>query len=213
MRRIFSLDREQVIQEYLIQPVEQYLDLERWVFKLSYIKQPRGYVVIYDSNYCRLRCSLSFDPRDEYDSILTSYARLHAQNEERYLIYQGEKCEAWHSIITDHIGQFLDGMSPRELGQLRNKRIWVPCQAESKFEEEWLDKDLSNPIWGLMLNQAVWDYYGERLFELFDLRQSELWEEYRQFLQELYIELQKDPKRKAQLEDKPEWKPYPWQVC
>ena len=213
MRRIFTLDREQVIQEYLIQPVEQYLDLERWGFKLNYITQPRGYVVIYDSNYCRLRCSLSFDPRDEYDSILTSYARLHAPDEEWYMVYKDEKCEAWHDIVIGYVGQFLDGMSPHELGQLINKRIRVPCQATNKFEEEWLDKGLRNPIWGLMLDQSIWDYYDERLFELFDLQQSELWEKYRQFLQELYIELQKDPIRKAQLEDKPDWKPYPWQVC
>ena len=129
------------------------------------------------------------------------------------MIYQGEKCEAWHDIVTGYVGQFLDGMSPRELGSLRNKRIRVPCQAIIKFEEEWSGKGLHSPIWGLMLDQSFWDYYGEHLFELFDLRQSKLWDEYRQFLQELYIELQKNPKTKARLDKKPDWKPYPWQVC
>ena len=105
MREIFNLDNEQIIQQYLIKPVEQYLDLERWGFKLSYASYQNGYEVIYDSSRCRLSCSLDFDPRDEDDSILTSYGRLHAQNEERYMRYQGEKCKIWHDIVIGYVGQ------------------------------------------------------------------------------------------------------------
>jgi len=32
----------------------------------------------------------------------------------------------------------------------------------------------------------IWEHYGKRLFELFDLRQPNLWEQYRGFLKEFY---------------------------
>jgi hypothetical protein len=36
------------------------------------------------------------------------------------------------------------------------------------------------------MHKAIWQYYGKRLFELFDLRQPDLWQEYREFLKEVY---------------------------
>src|SRR5210317_121476 len=32
----------------------------------------------------------------------------------------------------------------------------------------------------------IWEHYGQSLFDLFDLRQPELWKEYRVFLKEYY---------------------------
>jgi hypothetical protein len=60
---------------------------------------------------------------------------------------------------------------------------------------------------------SVLNYYGDRLFNLFDMRHPEYWEGYRYYLRGLYDELNKDPKQKEIYDNRPEWMPQPWQVC
>jgi hypothetical protein len=42
------------------------------------------------------------------------------------------------------------------------------------------------PEWLAQMNTVVWQHYGKRFFNLFDLRQPQLWEQYRKFLKEMY---------------------------
>jgi hypothetical protein len=37
------------------------------------------------------------------------------------------------------------------------------------------------------MHAAIWEQYGMRLFELFDLRRPDLWEQYRTWLRARYI--------------------------
>ena len=43
-----------------------------------------------------------------------------------------------------------------------------------------------HPKYVVVLQSAVWKHYGQKLFDLFDLRHPDLWEEYRKFLEEYY---------------------------
>lgn len=209
----YKAEHEKILQDRLIRRAEQYLDLKRWMFKLNYKSYSNGYVAIYDSSFCRLRCSLSLDPRDKDDTIGISYGRSHAPDENNYIVYQGKNCQVWHDFLMGYVGQFLDGITPHKLARARIEHISIPSRARKAFEENAMGKELRSPVWGLRLEEFAWEYYGNDLFELFDIRRSEKWEEYRHFLIELYNELIKNPNEKKILDERPQWKPFPWQVC
>jgi hypothetical protein len=213
MYDLYKEENEQILQERLIAPVEQYLDLNQWGFELQYKNSRDGYVAIYNSPSCRLRCSLSHDPRDKDDTITFEYSRIHAPDEEYYMVYQGENCLAWHAFYLGHVGQFLDGIEPRILARARIEQTNLLSQASKTFEESESSKGLRNPIWGLRLEAFIWDYYGNSLFELFDVRHPQKWAAYRRYLTEFYNELSTDPLWKKELAEWPDWKPFPWQVC
>jgi hypothetical protein len=213
MHEHYKSEQEKILEERLIQIIEKFLDLKQWEFKLSYKSYKNSYVVIYDSPSCRLLCSLSHDPRDKKDSIAFNYGRSHAPNDNHYMVYRGENCHAWHSFTKDYIGQFLDGVKPRTLARARMGRINIPSRAREAFDRSKTNEELSGPIWGLQLTAFTWGYYGNSLFNLFDLSYPERWEKYRYFLSEFYDELSKEPTWKELFVDKPEWKPFPWQVC
>jgi hypothetical protein len=206
-------EAKKILQEGLVQRLEQNLDLNQRGFVLSYKSHQNGYVVIYDSPKCRLRSYLSRDPRDKDDTIGISYGRSHAPDEEAYYVYLGENCLAWHHFIGSYIGQFLDGTSPQELAHARMENLWVPCNGEKEFKEREIGNELRSPVWGLHLEQFFWNYYGDNLFNLFDLRYPQQWKDYRHFLREFYDEINKDPKQKAIYDNRPVWMPRPWQVC
>ncbi len=63
--------------------------------------------------------------------------------------------------------------------------------------------------YSLALEGFIWEYYGERLFSLFDLSQPERWEQFRRFLRE-YYELTDDDLISWDLQL---WGIPPWQVC
>jgi hypothetical protein len=47
-----------------------------------------------------------------------------------------------------------------------------------------MDQEL--PELTLAMHKSIWKTYGQNLFELFDLRRPDLWEQYRKFLKEYY---------------------------
>ena len=210
---LYKEDNERIIQERLIALVEEYLNLAQWEFKLRYKSYIKGYVAIYSSPSCLLRCSLSHDPRDKYDAITFEYGRKHAPNEEYYMVYQEENCLAWHAFLRNYVGQFLDGVEPRTLARARIEHIDMPSEGRKRFEESEKAKGLLSPIWGLQSEAFIWEYYGRNLFEQFDLRYPKKWAEYRKFLAEFYDELSTDSNWKKRLDEWPKWKPLPWQVC
>ena len=55
-----------------------------------------------------------------------------------------------------------------------------------EFRKLGLENTVDDIEYSLRYHAAIWDYYGNRLFELFDLRQPELWEQYTQFVKEFY---------------------------
>ena len=69
------------------------------------------------------------------------------------------------------------------------KRKWP--RVMEQFQQSELGKSLTGvrrqPEWLIRMHAAVWEYYGNRLFELFDLRHPELWDEYTQFTKEFYV--------------------------
>ena len=54
---------------------------------------------------------------------------------------------------------------------------------EEEYQRKFHHRQLE---WTAEMHKAIWQYYGNRLFELFDLRRPDLWQQYREFLKEVY---------------------------
>jgi hypothetical protein len=82
---------------------------------------------------------------------------------------------------------FLDGLSPQEVvdGKGQDPRVI------HEFERSALSWVLPNEyriaraITKLRLHNKIWEHYGQKLFELFDIRKPAVWEKYVQFHNEV----------------------------
>ena len=195
------------VQSRLIARLERYLDLSRWGFRLSYV-DPQHDSVIYDSPRCRVHFSLLIDLR-EGDEIPISYARSHVGNDvEVVMEWQGERCFAWHNIMLDPYWEFLEGLTAAEAAeQFRTRTRW---RAGPAFRETELGRTLRQADAMVAFHGYLWEHYGERLFSLFDVRQAEVWEEFRSVLREFYELLPDHPFIRRRLEM---WGAPPWSVC
>ena len=175
----------------LLQLVEENLEIKRWSFDLVFSKfiKPNNFKLIYNSEWCRVKFMFSRMHFPESDKLLVEYGRLHAPDEEPFMVWEDERCRCWHSVL-DPL-RFLDlklAVPGDDLSQTDNQLPFVV----KDFRKSKLSKKLMNeypPKATLALQSALWSHYGESLFELFDLRQPDLWEEYRQFLKEYYRSL------------------------
>lgn len=164
----------------MLRVAENILDLARWNFKETFRSNKIG-ELIYDSEYCRIKFLWDGWAPEVGNSIAIYYGRLHAPNEKATMIWNDEECHCWHRF--EHALHFLDGCSPAEAVKLNYSH-----QIKRHFHEKEIRKKYYHrqPEWMAQLHAAIWQHYGLRLFELFDLRRLDLWEQYRQFLKEFY---------------------------
>jgi hypothetical protein len=167
------------IQE-MTQLAESFLNLTHWDFKESFHSKNSG-DLIYDSPQCRVNLVWGGWDATDGNTISIYYGRLHAPNEKRTMIWNGDECHCWHRV--EHALHFLDGTTPVDAAKLNYSH---PIRAPF-YEEEFLQSfRRRQPEWLVKMHAAIWDQYSKRLFELFDLRRPDLWEDYRQFLKEFY---------------------------
>lgn len=148
-------------------------------FQESYRSAKTG-TLIFDSEWCRL--SLVWGGWDYLvgNSISIYYGRLHAPSDEHLMIWNDEICHAWHD--DRYVMHFLDGHTPAEAADTYSHPVTDPFYQEeicSKYRRQ-------QPDWLAQMNLAIWKHYGTRLFEVFDLRHPELWQQYRQYLKDVY---------------------------
>jgi hypothetical protein len=161
---------------------QKHFDFKRWMFQESYISPKRNPVIIYDSELCRVKIRIYVDGNHQYDQrdhIQVYYGRLHASNNEEFINWNDDKCLCWHRI--DYALNFLDGLSPEEASKVEFR----PSVIEM-FRNSGNFSGMPHPIWMAEMHSTIWNHYGQRLFELFDLRRPELWEQYRLFIKEFY---------------------------
>ena len=171
----------------LAQMLESHIPFEKWGFKQSFYGAAEEFVpsIIYNSDKCRVRFGgIPADMRDGPNSgtLEILYGRLHASNHKRTRMWKTRKCHCWHDLYLDRIYQFFDGLSPQEAV---NKNYELPFFI-SQFKQLNIDSGWSNVEWSVRLTSLIWEHYGNRLFELFDLHRPDLWEQYTQFLTEFY---------------------------
>ena len=159
-----------------------YLKPENRGFKLAYsgLGSNNSAIILYQSSQCKLRIGVNRDrPFDPLEFSVT-YGRLHAPTDEDVMEWNGKKCHCWHGFTSKTLLPFLDGLSPKEAIELRRSRI------EEEFLELWQGKDWEGAEIFARKHAMIWEHYGERFFNLFDLNRPDLWEEYAIFLNEYY---------------------------
>jgi len=190
-----NLDGNKKKYKELTRLLERIFNFKRWGFRQSYSFISPKYLpyVIYDSECCRIKFSLGTGDIPGAYEMSISYGRLHAPDSEAVIIWKGEKCHCWHNVF--HALDFLDGLSPQEaVDRLRIQKQW-PKPVEEFSQSEFWKKLLVDrlPERSARLHAAIWEYYGQRLFDLFDLRRPELWEEYSLFISGYYKILNRKP--------------------
>ncbi len=194
--------------EELIERVQKHLPIEKWDFTLSYVS-PDSNEIIFDSEWCRFSVYLYGGryPIPSEEELRIRYGRLHAPDIYPYMVWGGEKCHCWHR--SPELFFFLEGYSPKDI--VDKNWEFVPAIRQNWSSEEETDlRRRHHSEFVLKLEALLWERHGQHLFELFDLRCPELWEQYRQFLKETYNNKnwQPQPLRKGQTS-----KPLPWLVC
>ncbi len=176
--------------------IGRFLPVKQWGFIENIRFDVREPSVIYNSEWCRMMFFLEWERWSEH--LYISYGRLHAPNSAWKLTWNGEECYCWRHYGDLHlIFSFLDGDSPQEAYKTnvswlheKRERIWHPL-IQSHMNSM---KNPNNEIWSkersfgatLEFHASIWEHYGLRFFELFDLRHPELWKKYRDFLREVY---------------------------
>lgn len=181
-------ERAEAVGEALKRLIEENLEIERWRFRPTFTKFARvnNIKIIYDSDWCRVKFKFSRVHYPGTDEILIDYGRLHAPDEDLFMVWNGEGCRCWHNFL-DPL-RFLDGLTPQEAYQqaMIDKQL-PPVVREFRESEQARQLAKAYPPKAVIVQQsALWEHYGERFFELFDLRHPDLWEGYRRFLKEYY---------------------------
>lgn len=162
----------------LISLLEDILNFKKWMFRRTYSKLINGVapMVIYNSQLCRVKFVLETGERYQGSQLSIYYGRLHASNDNFEMIFNGENCHCWHQA--HKFLDFLDGLSPQEsVYRLKNKDLWP--QVEEEFRQSDIGRNLqtsNHPEWSARMHSNIWEYYGNRFFELFDLNNPSLWE-------------------------------------
>ena len=180
----------------LIELLDRLLPLTQWNFRMSahYIYYSNkwnsvlntqnysglGYpIVFYDSEKCRIKVDYSWSPREYERMINIKYGRLEAPDtastvltgisQENYHLY-------WHSVRLPIY--FLDGLSPQEARSAQNPR------SIQEFEQSNVAQGISSgPANDILLHATIWKTYDQRLFDIFDVHNKDLWAQYSTFVQ------------------------------
>jgi hypothetical protein len=189
------------VDERNIDPIEEmsrvaqnFLDLKSWNFKESYRSAKSGNL-IYDSEWCRVNLVWGGWDYGGGNNISIYYGRLHALNEETRMIWSGEECHCWHDF--DFALHFLDRQTPIAAARLHYSHPITDPFYEEEFRAKYRRRQ---PEWLAQMHTTIWQHYSRRFFELFDLRQPDLWERYRQFLKEVYDIKGRSPRIKPPLD-------------
>jgi hypothetical protein len=176
----------------LIQMIESSIDFKRWGFELTHAGVFPQYLpyIVYQSYQCKIRIRWEQDRPYESPKLYMNYARLHAPIDEYLMLWNGEKCYCWHQI--GKVLNFLDGLSPSDTS---NGEFMLPLKMKI-FSEK--NKSLArDQEYIIKLNAYIWDGYGQRLFDVFDLHQPDLWSKYMNFLKEYYTHRDEQNKLKG----------------
>jgi hypothetical protein len=164
----------------MLRLAQNFSTINTWGFKESYrsVKDKR---LIFTSEWCHIKFVWGGWDYGSGNTISIHYGRLHAPSENMTMIWNGEECQAWHELGLALL--FLDGFSASKATEMN----YSTPLTNKFFEEEIRQKFYRRqPEWLMTMHMEVWEHYGKRFFELFDLRRPDLWERYRQFLKEFY---------------------------
>jgi hypothetical protein len=159
---------------------EKILSLQSWGFKETFRSKTLE-KLIYDSELCRISLIWGGWDYGGGNSMHILYGRLHAPNDSMTMEWNGHRCTCWHDI--DHPLNFLDGRQPADVV----KRYYSHPITDPFYEETYRQQyRRQQPEWLAQMHLSIWQHYGNRFFELFDVRQTDLWQQYQSFIRTFY---------------------------
>jgi hypothetical protein len=164
----------------LIRAIRHHLEFERWGFRIIHSGKLLHYsAIILQSEFCKVKILTVRDRPHEEPEVYFAYGRLHAPNEDKLATWNGEKCHCWHDVR--EVLNFLDGLTPQEMIKYPQAPAFLDdFYAKNKFNG-WSRAEME-----VRRQAAVWEQYGQRLFDLFDLRRPDVWQNYSDFRKEIY---------------------------
>ena len=176
-----------IVDERNVDPIQEMLrltksfsNLKALDFKESY-RSDKDKRLIYDSEWCRIKFVWGGWDYGSGNSISIYYGRLHAPDESVTMMWHDEECHAWHEFNLALL--YLEGHTPGKAIKMKYPPPFIEKFYREKFRQKFARRQ---PEWLMIMHMEVWDHYGKRFFELFDLRRPDLWESYRQFLKGYY---------------------------
>ena len=165
----------------VISTLEKNLDFKKWDFEKEFVSVDFPPYVIYSSKKCLARFYWYQTRFYEEPMIYVSYGRLHAPFDKNIMLWNGQNCHCWHLI--NGILLFLDNRSPVDISM----EDYVSPKILREFRETNISKSFPLGEYIAKEQAIIWEHYGNSFFDLFDLNQTTLWDEYSKFLK-LYYE-------------------------
>ena len=169
----------------VLQEIEKFLRPNDHGFELIHVGAVPNSLpsILYQSKQCKLRIQSLRDRPHEEIEIYIYYGRLHAPLDKDVIEWNNDKCYCWHSLEFGQALNFLDGMPPIDL--VKGDYV-TPRAVKEFFESNKEAKWWSRPKFFSKKHAFLWKYYGQRLFNLFDLNYPDLWDDYKNFLKDYY---------------------------
>jgi hypothetical protein len=144
-------------------------------------------MIIYNSQWCRVKFYIEIDRNDMI--LRVGYGRLHAPDNDWVSKWNGEDYYFWNNDTGDLelVFLFLDGISYEDafnIKRIKQESHWLFERFDgSELAQQLFRKPEEKTI---QWNALVWQQYGTRLFEVFDLRRPSIWQKYIDFITNYY---------------------------
>ena len=168
----------------LAELIHMFLPVEEWGF--SMINKSDWELFYQSKRGVLLSAELDTEQYRYVGVVIFRLARPGAPLHDIYRMENGKKCLCWTSLGMP-LYLFLDGYTPAEAVQAIRQPIELKkAPVEQAFAQTTLAQELwkSEPAYSVAEMNFVWEWYGDRLFRLFDPSNSTEWHAYRQFLYE-----------------------------
>jgi hypothetical protein len=185
---------------YLSTIAEKILPLMKWNFTESSRRFKSTPNIVYVSDVCKVMVKLQpWEPGAGF-SLDILYGRSHAPDDTQILIKNEQKCYCWHRIYgMGFVLNYLDNISPEKCANSYDS----PAIIDKIKKQNWWnvdDRKMMKPELSLRMEAEIWEYYGCRLFDLFDLNRPDLWEEYQSYMTQIYDIKGRSPNIKPSLD-------------
>jgi hypothetical protein len=182
--------------EFMANLAMSILPLGRWGFKEDY-RSIKDEILIFNSQWCRIKFVWGGWDVNGGNTISMYYGRLHAPSDKVIMRWDGEECHCWHrEELALH---FLDKSTPEDAAKSIYTHKIIKDYRHSEIGQS-LSGNRRQPEWLLRMHTNIWAEYAPRLFDVFDLHRSELWEQYRMFLREVHDNTGRSPVIKPALD-------------
>jgi hypothetical protein len=179
--------------ESLIEKLESVFDFQQWKFQNRYTRVSENALpyVIYSSEWCKVMFALKGGDMHRPNEMSVYYGRLHAPDDDGPFLLDGEEYRTWHRV--NEALYFLDGLSRKEASEKRQVRYEFPDLIQqfrnSELGQKVLPGGYQTVVGVARLHLSIWEHYGLRLFELFDLRRPDLWDQFVPFISDFHMSL------------------------